>query len=34
MASYKIYELPATLVVDPVTGAPMRMWAGFLNAER
>ena len=34
MAYYRIYELPAVLVVDPVTGAPMRQWTGFVNAER
>eukprot|EP00887_Chlorella_sp_A99_P008221 scaffold12.g8221.t1 len=31
---YKAYDLPAILVVDPVTGAPMRHWTGFLDAER
>ncbi len=34
LAYYKIYELPATLVIDPVTGAPMRQWTGFVIAER
>ncbi|KAI3424405.1 hypothetical protein D9Q98_009957 [Chlorella vulgaris] len=31
---YRLYELPALLIVDPVTGAPMRQWTGFVNAER
>jgi UBX domain-containing protein 7 len=31
---YKIYELPTIVVVDPLTGAPMRQWTGFKNAER
>jgi UBX domain-containing protein 7 len=34
MSFYSAYELPATLVIDPVTGAPMRHWTGFLDAER
>ncbi|PSC74669.1 UBX domain-containing 2 isoform X1 [Micractinium conductrix] len=27
-------ELPALLIIDPVTGAPMRQWNGFVDAER
>jgi hypothetical protein len=31
---YNAYEIPAILVLDPVTGAPMRHWTGFLTSER
>ena len=31
---YQAYELPAVIVVDPVTGAPMKHWTGFLDSER
>ncbi|KAI7835353.1 hypothetical protein COHA_010735, partial [Chlorella ohadii] len=29
-----VLELPATLIIDPVTGAPMWQRTGFINAER
>lgn len=32
MAYYDVAELPVILVVDPVTGAPMRRWYGFVDA--
>lgn len=31
---YKVLELPATLIIDPVTGAPMWQRTGFIDAER
>ena len=31
---YRAYEVPATIVVDPVTGAPMRHWTGFMSSDR
>lgn len=32
MAYYDVEELPVVLVVDPVTGAPMRRWYRFIEA--
>lgn len=32
MAYYDVAELPVILIVDPVTGAPMRRWYGFVEA--
>eukprot|EP00889_Picochlorum_renovo_P005250 jgi/Picre1/32280/NNA_007626.t1 len=32
MAYYDVEELPVILVVDPVTGAPMRRWYRFIEA--
>lgn len=31
---YKVLTLPTILVLDPLTGAPMRQWAGFIEPER
>lgn len=31
---YKVFEIPTILVIDPVTGAPMRQWTGFISAEK
>jgi hypothetical protein len=34
MAFYHVEELPALLVVDPATGAPMRRWSGYVSPDR
>lgn len=34
MHFYKVFELPTILIIDPVTGAPMRQWTGYVDAER
>lgn len=34
MSGYRVASLPAVLVIDPITGAPMRAWHGFLPADR
>lgn len=34
MAFYRLYELPVTMVLDPVTGAKMRDWTGFVEPDR
>lgn len=34
LSFYHVLELPATLVIDPVTGAPMRLWTGFIQPDR
>lgn len=34
MHFYHVYELPALLIIDPVTGAPMKQWNGFVAADR
>lgn len=34
MSSYQLTQLPAVLVIDPVTGAKVRMWTGFLEPDR
>lgn len=31
---YDITEYPVILIVDPVTGAPMKRWTGFVDASR
>lgn len=31
---YKVLQVPAILVIDPITGAPMRLWTGFVESER
>lgn len=31
---YKLYEVPSILVLDPLTGAPMKQWTGFVDAMR
>lgn len=33
-AFYRVYEVPAILVLDPVTGAPMRVHTGYVSPER
>ncbi|KAK2076990.1 hypothetical protein QBZ16_005218 [Prototheca wickerhamii] len=34
MSGYRLASTPAILVVDPVTGAPMRTWTGFMGPDR
>ena len=34
MSFYNITSLPVIIMVDPVTGAPMRQWNGFQEATR
>ncbi len=31
---YRLAELPAILIIDPVTGAKLRNWTGFVEAHR
>lgn len=31
---YRLTELPAILIIDPVTGAKLRNWTGFVEAHR
>jgi len=31
---YKVYDLPALVVVDPITGSAMRTFHGFLEPNR
>ncbi len=33
-AYYKVYDLPALVVVDPITGGAMRTFHGFLDPAR
>lgn len=34
IAAYGVTEFPVILIVDPVTGAPMKRWSGFVDAAR
>lgn len=33
-SAYKVYDLPAILVLDPFTGALMKQWTGFMSPDR
>jgi UBX domain-containing protein 7 len=34
MGMYGVIELPTIVIVDPVTGTPMKRWSGFVDASR
>lgn len=34
LSFYNIYEVPSIIVIDPVTGAPMKLWTGFMSPEK
>jgi hypothetical protein len=33
-AFYKLYDLPATMIIDPVTGAALKTWTGAIEPQR
>lgn len=33
-ALYRLFDLPATVVIDPLTGSAMRVFTGFIPGER